>query len=629
MTIEETRLKNIQLVKMLERHFFVAFLPDSQEVVDELNENARQNSFDFASLISTKNKNTKEFLSNFLPKDEEFFRNEKLQKEIIKKYEENIGRFKYGLPQVCLEEIYDSRFKEELERRADKVLESLEKNHSEDRKEFNLVEDFMEKIKSSWDFEDRDLSYYEDEIDFFSFKERPEVKGLKNILSLKKTIRTSVPKTLLFKWNNFSSVTSIKQIGKKEKNSKPEKLDNIYSAYKVYGQGEYSKILIGCKAGKKFSSIKDCIKLGTNTICKKLNSKYHSEKNTTDDLIRLSFHIADEEDLINTEAGDLDKYRFNHQKSFQITEKQIFYINNELQKFDGSYVPQCLEDEYKSGGEKKSLLEHLYENCVKIVQTSYKKWLDFDKYETGLPLEKSEFQFINKTFNYVISFRLDLSSCEKEIFDSETDKKFKSAENVQSVFEKMNLLTELESVSKNSTILEPLKNLFTKSTWQSVKQKLNIDNSQEYMEQKKSTKPVLSDYIDYDGENSDADDDSYEPQNYDKADIQYGDESNEFYEYLMNLFCQEFEDDSDFVRTFSKLAKMQLQDDKNGDSYNTLLELFNKCDRVHSYSALWTYYKTRIDVASDENEIRAAFAKQIKRIRDNFIRHFKNKLGEI
>lgn len=105
MTIEETRLKNIQLVKMLEMHFFVAFLPDSQEVVDELNENARQNSFDFASLISTKNKNTKEFLSNFLPKDEEFFRNEKLQEEIIKKYEENVGRFKYGLPQVCLEEI--------------------------------------------------------------------------------------------------------------------------------------------------------------------------------------------------------------------------------------------------------------------------------------------------------------------------------------------------------------------------------------------------------------------------------------------------------------------------------------------------------------------------------------------
>lgn len=614
MTIEETRLKNIQLVKMLERHFFVAFLPDSQEVVDELNENARQNSFDFASLISTKNKNTKEFLSNFLPKDEEFFRNEKLQKEIIKKYEENVGRFKYGLPQVCLEEIYDSKFKKELNLRSDNVLESLNKNSLEKCKEFNLVADFMEKIKSAWTFEDKDLSYYEAEVDFYG---------------IKKHIKTSEPKTLLFKWNNFSSVTSIKQIGKKEKNSRPEKLDNIYSAYKVYGQGEYSKILIGCKAGKKFSSIKDCIKLGTNTICKKLNSKYHSEKNTTDDLIRLSFHIADEEDLINTEAGDLDKYRFNHQKSFQITEKQIFYINNELQKFDGSYVPQCLEDEYKSGGEKKSLLEHLYENCVQIVQSFHKKWLDFDKYETGLPFEKEEFQFVNKIFNSVVSYRLELSSGEQKIFDSETKEKFKSVENVQSVFEKIKLLSELESISKNSKTLEPLKSLFTKNAWQSVKQKLNIDNSLEYEAEKKSQKPVFSDNIDYDGENSDADDDSYEPQNYDKADIQYGDESNEFYEYLMNLFCQEFEDDSDFVRTFSKLAKMQLQDDKSGDSYNALLKLFNKCDRVHSYSALWTYYKTRIDVASDENEIKAAFAKQIKRIRDNFIRHFKNKLGEI
>lgn len=614
MTIEETRLKNIQLVKMLERHFFVAFLPDSQEVIDELNENARQNSFDFASLISTKNKNTKEFLSNFLPKDEEFFRNEKLQKEIIKKYEENVGRFKYGLPQVCLEEIYDSKFKKELNLRSDNVLESLNKNSLEKCGEFNLVEDFMEKIKSAWTFEDKDLSYYEAEVDFYG---------------IKKHIKTSEPKTLLFKWNNFSSVTLIKQIGKKEKNSKPEKLDNIYSAYKVYAQGEYSKILIGCKAGKKFSSIKDCIKLGTNTICKKLNSKYHSEKNTTDDLIRLSFHIADEENMINTESSDLDEYRFKHQKSFLITENQIFYINNELQKFDGSYVPQCLEDEYKSSGEKKSLLDHLYENCVKIVQTSYKKWLDFDKYETGLPLEKSEFQFVNKIFNSVISFRLNLSSSEKGIFDSETKEKFKSVENVQSVFEKIKLLSELESISKASKTLEPLKSLFTKNAWQSVKQKLNIDNSLEYEAEKKSQKPVFSDNIDYDGENSNADEDSFEAQPYDMANSQYGEEADESYEYLMNLFCQEFEDDSDFVRTFSKLAKMQLQNKKETNSYEALIALFEKCDRTHSYSALWTYYKTKNDLDSTNKEMRTVFAKQIKQIRDTFIRHFKNKLGEI
>lgn len=614
MTIEETRLKNIQLVKMLERHFFVAFLPDSQEVVDELNENARQNSFDFASLISTQNKSTQEFLANFLPKTEDFFKNKKLQKEIIKKYEENTELFKFGLPQVCLEEIYDSKFKKELNLRSDNVLESLNKNSLEKCKEFNLVADFMEKIKSAWTFEDKDLSYYEAEVDFYG---------------IKKHIKTSEPKTLLFKWNNFSSVTLIKQIGKKEKNSKPEKLDNIYSAYKVYGQGEYSKILIGCKAGKKFSSIKDCIKLGTNTICKKLNSKYHSEKNTTDDLIRLSFHIADEENMINTESSDLDEYRFKHQKSFLITENQIFYINNELQKFDGSYVPQCLEDEYKSSGEKKSLLDHLYENCVQIVQSFHKKWLDFDKYETGLPFEKEEFQFVNKIFNSVISFRLNLSSSEKEIFDSETKEKFKSVENVQSVFEKIKLLSELESISKNSKILEPLKSLFTKNAWQSVKQKLNIDNSLEYEAEKKSQKPVFSDNIDYDGENSNADEDFFEAQPYDMANSQYGEEVDESYEYLMKLFRMEFEDDSFFVRTFSKLAKMQLQNKKDTNSYEALIALFEKCDRTHSYSALWTYYKTRIDVASEENEIRAAFAKQIKRIRDNFIRHFKNKLGEI
>lgn len=614
MTVEETRLKNIQLVKILERHFFVAFLPDSQEVVDELNENARQNSFDFASLISTQNKSTQEFLANFLPKTEDFFKNKKLQKEIIKKYEENTELFKFGLPQVCLEEIYDSKFKKELNLRSDNVLESLNKNSLEKCKEFNLVADFMEKIKSAWTFEDKDLSYYEAEVDFYG---------------IKKHIKTSEPKTLLFKWNNFSSVTSIKQIGKKEKNSKPEKLDNIYSAYKVYAQGEYSKILIGYKAEKKVSSLKDFIKLGTNTIYKKLNNKYHCEKNTNDDLIRLSFHLADEENLINTESTDFDEFRFKHQKSFQITENQIFYINNELQRFDGSYVPQCLEDEYKSSGEKKSLLDHLYENCVQIVQSFHKKWLDFDKYETGLPFEKEEFQFVNKIFNSVISFRLNLSSSEKGIFDSETKEKFKSVENVQSVFEKIKLLSELESISKASKTLEPLKSLFTKNAWQSVKQKLNIDNSLEYEAEKKSQKPVFSDNIDYDGENSNADEDSFEAQPYDMANSQYGEEADESYEYLMKLFRMEFEDDSFFVRTFSKLAKMQLQNKKDTNSYEALIALFEKCDRTHSYSALWTYYKTKNDLDSTNKEMRTVFAKQIKQIRDTFIRHFKNELGEI
>ncbi len=614
MTIEETRLKNIQLVKMLARHFFVAFLPDSQEVIDELNQNIKQDSFDFDSLISTQNKNTHEFLANFLPKNEDFFTNKKLQNEIIKKYEENTELFKYGLPQVCLDLIYDSKFKKELNLRADNVLESLNKNSLEKCGEFNLVEDFMEKIKSSWGFEDKDLSYYEAEVNFYG---------------LKKIIKTSEPKTLLFKWNNFSSVTSIKQIGKKEKNSKPEKLDNIYSAYKVYAQGEYSKIFIGYKAEKNASSLKDCIKLGTNTIYQKLNSKYHAEKNTNDDLIRLSFHLADEENLINTESTDLDEYRFKHQKSFQITENQIFYINNELQKFDGSYVPQCLEDNYKSSGEKKSLLDHLYENCLQIVQKFHKKWLDFDKYESGLPFEKEEFQFVNKIFDSAISFRLELSSIEKENFDSETNEKFKSIENVQSVFEKIKLLSELESISKNSKTLEPLKSLFTKNSWQSVKQKLNIDNSLEYEPEKKSKKPVFSDNIDYGGENYSADEDSYEAQPYDMANSRYGEEADDSYEYLMKLFCQEFEDDSFFVKTFSKLAKKQLQDKKDTNSYKALLELFEKCDRTHSYSALWTYYKTKNDLDSTNKEMRAIFAKQIKQIRDTFIRHFKNELGEI
>lgn len=113
------------------------------------------------------------------------------------------------------------------------------------------------------------------------------------------------------------------------------------------------------------------------------------------------------------------------------------------------------------------------------------------------------------------------------------------------------------------------------------------------------------------------------------ANSQYGEEADESYEYLMKLFRMEFEDDSFFVRTFSKLAKMQLQNKKDTNSYEALIALFEKCDRTHSYSALWTYYKTKNDLDSTNKEMRTVFAKQIKQIRDTFIRHFKNELGEI
>ena len=49
------------------------------------------------------------------------------------------------------------------------------------------------------------------------------------------------------RWD-YSGATEIKEIGKKEKGKTMEMVNNPYTAYKLFGQGEYSKLLIGLRA---------------------------------------------------------------------------------------------------------------------------------------------------------------------------------------------------------------------------------------------------------------------------------------------------------------------------------------------------------------------------------------------
>lgn len=662
---EQEIRNNIKLVSAIKNCFFAGFLPDSHKVISELIQVQKEDFLDLESLLTTRNRDTRDFLFNFLPTTAEFdfFENGRLRNELIKVYE--LKKPKFGLPQIILELYYDSRFREELDNRVDNILEKTKDKNQNNYESFNLIPGFMDKIKDSWhvvDINERE-----------SAKRRLKGKG-------------SLPYVNKFEWYDFKSVTEIKEIGKKTKGSEPEKIDNIYSAYKVYGQGEYSKFLIGYKANPKCKSLNDYIYEGRNDIYTKLNDKYHLENKTKDDLIQLGFKLSDREKYLDTRSVDLDSYKYKYQKHFQITEAQIKYIYKELQKFSGNYVPVCLDDKYNG---TKTILDHLYEDCKLIVGSMYKKRFNFDDYETGLPFTKDETQFIKKFYDEVAAYRLELTDEDRTIFDKETTLdngfSFELSSKIVKTFDKIDLLEKLELIAKNSSLYDPIKNWFNKPTWNSIKEQRNLDNTEALQEVQKINKPILSDEIIYKGgatkdgqtfagtfsaadfadsdgsrfdmlsdesgsKDFDAEEyanelnESYETEE-SEEEIQYSTFDNSNYDgedeaskYLFSLFDTFFYNEGVFLGIIKRLVELQIQKkirlDKGGqkfsdetmDSYNALLYLFTLCDSVHSYSKLWTYYASTIENPSDD--LRDLFREKMKNISNEYKNHFRDKLKD-
>ena len=626
--------QNKLLVLAIAKCFFVAFLPDSYEVIVELNNCCKKGVFNLGAVFSTKSKATKEFLSNFLPKDRNLFEEKKLQKEVIQRYENNKEMYKYGIPQVCIEVIYDAKFREKFEKRTGKDVGK--------EKDFYLIADFMDKVKDSWRLTNRN--------------------ELVNVVRLKNKI-PQLPFESRFMCDNFSLVTGRKSIGKKVKGAVSEPINNIYTAYKVFGQGEYSKILIGLKSKKAFSNLKELARVGIEEIYIRLNEKYSEDNNTKDELIWLKFALSDRDGILNANDIDVGKIQYKSQKHFYITEKQIEFIYHTLQNFKGDYIPLCLEDELKfENGNVKTLLEFLYIECSQIVSKTYKLRYDFDRYSDGLPFSKSESAFINKFFNFVASYRSGLSKNEKMIFDEETrlesGSSFELPPKFVRLFEKMNLLERLEMVSKYSEVVFPIKEWFEKSTWKSLVSQRKIDQAESLQKEHVPNKPLLSDDIKYYSETNEkneevsdsfAGDDSHalpadfaeefsdyewesseggfddDPETaYDSFDLNENEPSEEEV-FLYRLFCREFSGDNDFVEVMRMMMKKQLEMEIDSEPFDALFDLFEKCDRVHSYSPLWTYYKNSSNC--EDRISKSMFAKQMKFVRDRFIERFKEGLS--
>ena len=102
-----------KLTKLLQKTFINAFIPDDKNAFNELvsyiiEDNNGEYSFDLNKLLATKNKELKTYFESLLPRKVLEDTNER--QKIINSYEDPDKIIEYGIPQVCLEDLYDSNF---------------------------------------------------------------------------------------------------------------------------------------------------------------------------------------------------------------------------------------------------------------------------------------------------------------------------------------------------------------------------------------------------------------------------------------------------------------------------------------------------------------------------------------
>ena len=315
-----------KLTKLLQKTFINAYIPDDKNAFDELvsyivEDNNGEYSFELNKLLATKNKELKTYFESLLPKN--ILEDANDRQKIINSYEAPDKIIEYGIPQVCLEDLYDSKFRKKLEEK-NSFFKQLHNENPERYYEFNLVLEFLEKASRMWSV---------------------EYKQTKNKL---------VPEKFL--WTGYEELTSRNQVVSNNELKSSGRTEvgvfekSIYFIYEIYGQGEYSKLHIGQKySGGKAKEIE---------LWNQALEKY----------IELFFDITsrkvNEYRYIN-DKNDFDKYgpviRDNPKSETEsdIKDYQIDKINYELQRFN-NYEPWDL---YEKFGKKKTLLEQLYDDC--------------------------------------------------------------------------------------------------------------------------------------------------------------------------------------------------------------------------------------------------------------------------
>ena len=443
-----------KLTKLLQKTFINAYIPDDKNAFDELvsyivEDNNGEYSFELNKLLATKNKELKTYFESLLPKNVLEDTNDR--EKIISSYEDSDKIIEYGIPQVCLEDLYDSNFRKKLEEK-NSFFKQLHNENSERYYEFNLVPKFLDKASRMWSV---------------------EYKQTKNKLVAEKFI-----------WFGYEEFTSRKQevennLEKTDREDVGKLYKSIYFIYETYAQGEYSKLHIGQKYSRDKAkeielwnqALEKYIELSFDIISRKVNEyRYINDKN---DFVKYGPIIRDNPKS-ETES-DI--------KDYQITK-----INLNLQKFN-DYIPWDLEDIFTrhKNGKYGSLLETLYNDCR--FAPSYYKSAQLEEL-----FSKCEQDFIRENYKELYNFL----SNKEAIMDSEWEIIYRATNCLLldpeikegfGIFDKIEVLSLLEEFIKTTTFQNIIKGkdlatqnlLFINDTdnpkWNIIKDKWSSQNT--------------------------------------------------------------------------------------------------------------------------------------------------------
>lgn len=277
--------------ELLSRYFFIHFFPRNfdEKTIRCFEENENKV---FSILKQYVSKDCSTFdIERFVKNENDYFGllpNEikSVSKEslslMINEFEERGKNILWGFIQICLDTLYDRRFREEFKKKSDEFLKF---------DDVDIVKDFLNLCSENY-------GYYDFSIDKISDKPL---------------------------WN-FSNFTDVREIGQRKAGVETEKVNNLFSGYKLFGQGEYSKLLIVYRNWSKKSLI-ELRKLGVGDIL------------INDDEISNNFFADSSVEKIIA----IDKFLHS--------------------RFSGDYVPYELNGKYNSVYPNKTLREEIIDIC--------------------------------------------------------------------------------------------------------------------------------------------------------------------------------------------------------------------------------------------------------------------------
>ena len=238
---------------------------------------------------------------------------------------------------ICLEKLFDSKFRDEFNKKTENFLFREEKRCRDENKlpdfyKFDMVRDFLKVFSTSYSFIFNDSA---SDVPYWSFPD----------------------------YN--------KEIGQRNNGGRKEKVDNLYSGFKLYGHGEYSKLLIAYRSKVKSKSSFDLIELRNLGLRPIVEDDELVEINFNDGTIKISIKST-----VDKFKSQNEEFQSRIKRELVSTEKTLSVIENDVDKifeidkllhrrFKGNYIPQELDGMYNSSDPQKTLREEIVESLLK------------------------------------------------------------------------------------------------------------------------------------------------------------------------------------------------------------------------------------------------------------------------